>query len=56
MINGIYHVTYSVRNSLDKLETYSAIFIHCLMMGRQYKRLVVINRIYHVKYSIRNTE
>ena len=47
MINGIYHVKYSVRNSLDK----------CLMMGDEllpkrspdkYQRFVKIKRIYCV--------
>ena len=56
MINSIYNVKYSVRNSLDNLKD-----IHCLMMGNELLpkrspdinlRLVMINGIYHVKYRI----
>ena len=42
---GIYHVKYSVRNSLDKLKRIAPIN----------KRLLIISSIYHVKYSVRNS-
>ena len=60
MIRSIYHVKYSVRNSLDKLE-----HIHCLMKGDELlpkhspdknQMLVMIRSIYHVKYSVRNRQ